>query len=68
MPQTLALPTQEKGVIATFEQHKGFSEVVEDAQKTTLQWQENNQDISVEINTRLQSCNGCVHVLSFTHK
>jgi hypothetical protein len=68
LPQTLTLPTQEKGVIAMFEQHKGFSEIVEDAQKTTLEWQENNQSFSTDISTRLQMCNGCVHVLNFMHR
>jgi prefoldin subunit 5 len=68
LPQTITLPTQEKAVIALFEQHKGFSEIVDDAEKTTLKWQENNQDMSTEIKTRLQSCNGCVHVLNFIHK
>lgn len=68
LPTTLTLPETKPATVALFEQTKGFSDIVEDNHSVTLQWQENQQDMTAILNTKLESCDGCVNTLTFTHK
>ena len=66
LPQIMHLPKAASIVAAL--QNKGFDDIVSDDKVHTLQWQENNQNMSADLNTRLQSCSGCLNVLTFEHK
>jgi TolA-binding protein len=66
LPQIMHLPKAASIVAAL--QNKGFDDIVSDDKVHTLQWQENNQNMSADLNTRLQSCSGCLNVLTFEHQ
>jgi hypothetical protein len=65
LPQIMQLP--KAADIVTSMQSKGFDDIVSDDKVHTLQWQENNQSMSANLKTRLQSCSGCLNVLTFKH-
>jgi uncharacterized coiled-coil protein SlyX len=68
LPTTLTLPETKPATVALFEQTKGFSDIIEDNHSVTLQWQEEQQDMTAVLNTKLESCDGCVNTLTFSHQ
>ncbi len=68
LPTTLTLPKTKEATVALFEQTKGFSDIIEDNHLVTLQWQEEQQDMTAVLNTKLESCDGCVNTLTFVHQ